>query len=50
MCKSLTDFIKTCHLKRYNFDDIKLENKIGEGGNANVYRCKFGCKNYAVKL
>jgi len=50
MCKSLTDFIKTCHLKRYNFDDIKLENKIGEGGNANVYRCKIGCKNYAVKL
>jgi serine/threonine protein kinase len=50
MCYSLNEFVRTCPLKYFSFNDVKLGKKLGEGGNAVVYKGYFRGKEHAVKV
>ena len=46
----LKEFIDNCPLNEYKYEEILLGDKLGEGGQAPVYRCKIGDREYASKV
>ena len=46
----LKEFIDSCPLNEYKYEEILLGDKLGEGGQAPVYRCKIGDREYASKV
>ena len=46
----LKEFIDSCPLNEYKYEEILLGDKLGEGGQAPVNRCKIGDREYASKV
>lgn len=44
------NFLNNCPFEIFNYSLTTIQKKIGEGGNANVYKCEYNGKNYAIKI
>src|SRR5690349_8396284 len=47
---TIRELMEINHIKKISLNSVKLEKKIGEGGQAKVYRGKHGDEEVAVKV
>ena len=50
MAKTVDEFRVVCPLKEFDYDKISFRKKLGEGGNASVFKVRIDGKMYAGKV